>query len=430
MPAGNTAAIGTLPQPTRRDFSGVGYEEAMRRAREIVPILRERAQQAEDARVSDPRHRAAAARDGAVPLPPAEGVRRHGARLRGGGRHPGGDRARLRIDGLERRQPRLPPLDTRLLRPRDPARGVGRQPGCADRLVDRAGCRARAQGRRRIHRQRPLAVLLRRRQLGLEHAGRHRLGDDGKTAVDWRLCLVPKSDYEIIDTWYAMGMAATGSKDVAVKELFVPERRALALQRCRGGLEHPGAALNAGPLFRIPIVAASSHPMAPSAVGAAEGAYELFVASMAKRAGTYTGAKVADFQAVQIKLARARCLIDSARHLLRQSAIELQAAAERNEVPDLATKLRYRAQSAFAVEPGARGGGGAVVVLRRAGHLHARSVAAASARRDGHHPALLVQLRHRRLRLRPRRAGRRVCQSDDVRGRSGLTLLQAPIRRY
>src|SRR5262249_57911373 len=49
--------------------------------------------------------------------------------------------------------------------------------------------------------------------------------DEGKAPVDWRLCLVPKSDYEIIDTWYAMGMAATGSKDVAVGELFVPERR-------------------------------------------------------------------------------------------------------------------------------------------------------------------------------------------------------------
>jgi len=35
-------------------------------------------------------------------------------------------------------------------------------------------------------------------------------GDDGKTPIDWRLCLVPKTDYEIIDTWYAMGMAATG----------------------------------------------------------------------------------------------------------------------------------------------------------------------------------------------------------------------------
>jgi 3-hydroxy-9,10-secoandrosta-1,3,5(10)-triene-9,17-dione monooxygenase len=160
---------------------------------------------------------------------------------------------------------------------------------------------------------------------------------------------VPKSDYEIIDTWYAMGMAATGSKDVAVSELFVPERRALALLRCRGGREHPGAALNGGALFAIPLVAASSHPLAPAAVGAAQGALELFLETMAKRTGTYTGARVADFQAVQIKVARARCLIDSARDLLRQSAIAFQAAAERDAVPDLETKLRFRAHSAFAV---------------------------------------------------------------------------------
>jgi 3-hydroxy-9,10-secoandrosta-1,3,5(10)-triene-9,17-dione monooxygenase len=160
---------------------------------------------------------------------------------------------------------------------------------------------------------------------------------------------VPKSDYEIIDTWYAMGMEATGSKDIAVAERFVPERRALPLQRCRGGPDHPEAALSPGPLYRIPIVAASSHPLAPAALGAAEGAYELFLASMAKRMGTYTGAKVADFQAVQIKVARARCLIDGARHLLRQSAIEFQSSAERSEVPDLPTKLRFRAHSAFAV---------------------------------------------------------------------------------
>jgi 3-hydroxy-9,10-secoandrosta-1,3,5(10)-triene-9,17-dione monooxygenase len=70
---------------------------------------------------------------------------------------------------------------------------------------------------------------------------------------------------------------------------------------------------------------------------------------MAKRAGTYTGAKVADFQAVQIKVARARSLIDAARHLLRQSAIAFDDYARRGEMPDLETKLRFRAHSAFAV---------------------------------------------------------------------------------
>src|SRR6185295_11389581 len=47
---GASVPVGTLPQTARRDFSTVGYDEALRRAREIVPVLRERAQASEDAR--------------------------------------------------------------------------------------------------------------------------------------------------------------------------------------------------------------------------------------------------------------------------------------------------------------------------------------------------------------------------------------------
>ena len=162
--------------------------------------------------------------------------------------------------------------------------------------------------------------------------------------VDWRLCLVPKSDYRVIDTWYAMGMVGTGSKDIEVKDVFVPERRALELAKCRGGLEHPGAKLNRGPLYRIPLVAAAGHPLSPTALGAAEGAYEHVVGVFAKRTGTYTGAKVSDFQAVQVKVARARALIDSARYLMRQSAIAFE-----QEGLDLETKLRLRTQNTLGV---------------------------------------------------------------------------------
>jgi 3-hydroxy-9,10-secoandrosta-1,3,5(10)-triene-9,17-dione monooxygenase len=121
------------------------------------------------------------------------------------------------------------------------------------------------------------------------------------------------------------------------------------LQRTRGGYEHPGAALHRGALFGIPIIGAAGIPLSPASIGAAEGAYEHFVATMQKRTGTYTGAKVADFQAVQIKLARARVMIDSARALSRDASIALQEMSARHELPDMATKLRFRAQSAFAV---------------------------------------------------------------------------------
>jgi 3-hydroxy-9,10-secoandrosta-1,3,5(10)-triene-9,17-dione monooxygenase len=344
-----TVPVGTLPQHVRRDFSGIGYDEAMRRAREIVPILRERAAKAEDARML--------IRDNEQLLHESGLLRFHQPKAFGG----------MELDFVA-------VVDI----PAELARGcpstawnVGNL-GChhwilgyyepatqhevwdanpdaliASSIALAAGRARKAEGGFIVNGRWPFSSAV-------DNSDWNMLAvtvfdDDGKTPLDWRLCLVPKSDYQIIDTWYAMGMGATGSKDVAVTELFVPERRALALQRCRGGREHPGAALNRGPLFRIPIVAASSHPLAPAAVGAAEGAYELFMETMARRTGTYTGARVADFQAVHIKVARARCLIDSARSFLRQSAIAFQEGAERDEAPDLETKLRFRAHSAFAV---------------------------------------------------------------------------------
>jgi len=344
-----TSAAGTLPQTTRRDFSGVSYERAMRLARDIVPILGERAQQSEDARVL--------LRETEQLLHEAGLFRFHQPKTFG---------------GMELEFVAVVDITAELAR------------GCPSTAwnVGNLACHHWILGyydpetQHEVWDANPDALIASSIALA---AGRGRkvdggfvvtgrwpfssavdnsdwnmlavtvLGDDGKTPVDWRLCLVPKSDYEIIDTWYAMGMEGTGSKDVAVSDLFVPERRALPLQRCRGGPDHPGAALTPGPLYRIPIVAASSHPLAPAALGAAEGAYELFVETMAKRAGTYTGARVAEFQAVQIKAARARCLIDAARCLLRESAIAFQAIAARNEVPSLETKLRFRAHSAFAV---------------------------------------------------------------------------------
>ena len=348
-PGEQSHAAGTLPQAVRRDFSGIGYAEAMRRAREIVPILRERAQKAEDERML--------IRENEQLLHETGLFRFHQPKAFGG----------MELDfvavvdiaaELARGCPSTAwnvgnlACHHWILGYYDPETQREVWDANPDALIASSIALAAGRGRKVeggfiVSGRWPFSS-------GVDNSDWNMLavtvyGDDGKAPIDWRLCLVPKSDYEIIDTWYAMGMQATGSKDIAVTERFVPDRRALPLQRCRGGPDHPGAALSPGPLYRIPVVAASSHPLAPAALGAAEGAYELFSASMAKRMGTYTGAKVADFQAVQIKVARARCLIDAARYLLRQSAIAFQLSAERNEVPDLPTKLRFRAHSAFAV---------------------------------------------------------------------------------
>jgi 3-hydroxy-9,10-secoandrosta-1,3,5(10)-triene-9,17-dione monooxygenase len=342
-------SVGTLPQAVRRDFSGVSTDEAMRRAREIVPILRERAQRAEDARML--------IRENEQLLHETGLFRFHQPKAFGGMELPF-----VAVVDIPAELARGCPSTAWnvgnvachhwILGYYDPAAQREVWDANPDALIASsialaAGRGRKAQGGFIVNGRWPFSSAVDNSDWNMLAVTVY--DDDGKAPIDWRLCLVPKSDYTIIDTWYAMGMVATGSKDVAVSELFVPEHRALALQRCRGGREHPGAALNGGALFRIPVVAASSHPLAPAALGAAEGAYELFVAAMAKRTGTYTGARVADFQAVQIKVGRARCLIDSARYFLRQSAIAFQAIAERGKAPDLETKLRFRAHSAFAV---------------------------------------------------------------------------------
>ena len=52
---------------------------------------------------------------------------------------------------------------------------------------------------------------------------------------------------------------------------------------------------------------------------------------------------------MQIKIARSRALVDSARHLMRESAIAFHCAAERGAVPDVETKLRLRIHNTMAV---------------------------------------------------------------------------------
>ncbi|HEX4928752.1 MAG TPA: acyl-CoA dehydrogenase family protein [Burkholderiales bacterium] len=326
-----------------RDFSEVGYDEALRRARELAPTLAERAQKCEDARVLLPENEQ---------LLHETGLFRYSQPRRFGGMELPFVAVVDIVDELARACPST-------------AWNVGNL-GCHHWILGYY----EPETQHEVWDENPDALIASSIALAAGRGTRTRDGfvvsgrwpfssgvdncqwnmlavtvyEEAKP-VDWRLCLVPKSDYRIIDTWYAMGMVGTGSKDIEVKEVFVPERRALALAQCRGGLEHPGAKLNRGPLYRIPIVAAAGHPLSAAALGAAEGALQHVVQVFQKRVGTYTGAKVSDFQAVQIKIARARALVDSSRYLMRQSALVFQE----QENLDLETKLRLRIQNTLAV---------------------------------------------------------------------------------
>ena len=173
---------------------------------------------------------------------------------------------------------------------------------------------------------------------------------DGDRVVDHRMCLVPRSDYEIVDDWHVMGMRSTGSKSVRADEVFVPEHLALSMYLARGGDEFPGARVNPNPLYRVPLAALGSHCLAAAGVGNAQTALDLTIEAIRERSTNYTAMRMRDFQAVQLRVARAGAMVDAARLAIRADCFEAERIATESRVPTLEDKLRFKRNVAYAME--------------------------------------------------------------------------------
>jgi 3-hydroxy-9,10-secoandrosta-1,3,5(10)-triene-9,17-dione monooxygenase len=164
-----------------------------------------------------------------------------------------------------------------------------------------------------------------------------------------RIFMVHRSQYQVHDTWFAGGLRGTGSKDVEVKEQFVPEHRTLAVADTKGG-PTPGSAVNPGPLYQVPVFALFPYMLSGVALGIADGMIEDYAASATGRAGRMTGARVTEIQSTQIRLGEAAALARASRLAQESNCIEAQAMVARGVVPDLRTKARYRLEGAYAVD--------------------------------------------------------------------------------
>jgi len=172
---------------------------------------------------------------------------------------------------------------------------------------------------------------------------------DGDRVVDHRMCLVPRGEYEIVDDWNVLGMRSTGSKSVRATEVFVPEHRALCMYQIRGGADFPGARGNPNPMYRIPLAALGSHCLAAAGVGNAQAALELTIQAITERSTSYTAMRIRDFQAVQLRVARAGAQVDAARLSVRADCLEAERIACEGRPPTLEEKLRFKRNVAWAM---------------------------------------------------------------------------------
>jgi alkylation response protein AidB-like acyl-CoA dehydrogenase len=145
--------------------------------------------------------------------------------------------------------------------------------------------------------------------------------DDGMYPA---LALLPSSDVTVVDVWHTDGMRATGSNDVVITDVFVPEYRLVRVTDIYGGTA-PGAALHDCATYRWPMVPALALLAAMPALGSAERVTELYADRLAQRVLAYEGVMQKDKPIAQAHLGQARVRLRALRGLLADTVGEIEA---------------------------------------------------------------------------------------------------------
>jgi 3-hydroxy-9,10-secoandrosta-1,3,5(10)-triene-9,17-dione monooxygenase len=172
--------------------------------------------------------------------------------------------------------------------------------------------------------------------------------EDEADGIEYRIFLLNRRDYKIIDTWNAAGLSGTGSNDVEIDDAFVAEEMTVAVSALAGG-PTPGSAVNSNPLYALPVFSLFPFVLSGVALGNAQACLDDYVDVARHRASTYNRAKLGDLQSTQIKIAEASAKIDAARLIMRSSCIEVMVEARRGHIPDTALKTRLRRDGAYSV---------------------------------------------------------------------------------
>ncbi len=165
-------------------------------------------------------------------------------------------------------------------------------------------------------------------------------GDDGKP-VDMCTFLLPNTDYRIDDVWDTIGLRGTGSNDILVEDVFVPTHRVLSFADC-SVLRCPGHEVNTSPLYRMPFAAVFSNSITAPIIGMATGAYDHHVEWMRERVRISYGQKAAEDSFAHVRLADAGSEIDAAWGQLERNIGELMSYANAGEDPPQDLRLRVR----------------------------------------------------------------------------------------
>lgn len=163
---------------------------------------------------------------------------------------------------------------------------------------------------------------------------------------DARFFAMPVDDVRVDDVWFIDGMLGTGSNDIVIEDLVVPEDRTASMLELSAG-QGRGAELHDAPLYGTPMIPILGLAAAMPIVGQAKAMVRGFREHMADRILYGTASKQAEKPAAQIRLARADLEVTQAELLLRHTVEEVMAT--RSDAT-LADRARWLASYAMVVD--------------------------------------------------------------------------------
>ncbi len=192
---------------------------------------------------------------------------------------------------------------------------------------------------------------------------------DGKWAMPPQVLhvLLPRSDYEIVqDSWNVVGLRGTGSKDLIVKDAFIPAHRVLAAAKVFDGTA-PKEAGRTETLYNFPFSCIFPLGITSSLIGIAEGALACHIAAQKSRVAI-TGTAIKDDPYVLFAIGDAAAEIAASRAALLETVDRFWDYVEKGqEVTFEMRAIGRRTQTAAAWravravdEIFARSGGGAL----------------------------------------------------------------------
>jgi alkylation response protein AidB-like acyl-CoA dehydrogenase len=168
-----------------------------------------------------------------------------------------------------------------------------------------------------------------------------RMGPEG--APVGLMLLVPARDVRIEDNWHTLGMRGTGSHDVVLENVFVPEHRTAVL----APLDHPGSAYH-GPLYRLTLWPTVSS-LSTVALGIARAAIDDLLKLAARKTPAYTVRALRDRETVHGLIGEAEATLGAARAYVYEALHEAWDAALEGQRIDMPRKMKLQLAASHAV---------------------------------------------------------------------------------